>query len=965
MERGALQHLSRPLRQDGSHWAALTSALLGVRAGWEYISSCSTELRSFPHRAMGDAILKGVDPTVRYRAYLVCLILVPLVFTIAFAALRMLHGALRDPLKPAARKRLAATLSNISGVALVLSLTALFVGRRDLLPLTDVLLYLVVMVLLERATHVGFGRVWQRSVVHELPRRLSLLCAFLPVFVFFFARTAAGDEIFFSHQLLAYHALCTLVLWLAFHLLLALRFDEEDRRATLNERLALAGTPLFLIPLCPIVGSELGYAAMLSGRATGSARAGLYLIFAALTLSCLVFFSFPWLRQRIANSVRALCGGVKRALWYPAAVATVILYRCYLPLLDWKTTDLLHPGNFIVPFQQLHDFHSIPFVDALYPEGLSSIIPGLLFTALNGFENPLDFYVLVWPLSNVMDGVLIYAVLSIFFSPLLALLALLFLPFGILFKAHHGFLLLPGLLLVMVNHRASLRRWLIFWLGLALSVLWLPAIAPSAVAGALVATALLALSRAPIRLAIGSKALALVGGISLAGYVLLLVLRGPPLGELMTFLQGVYTTERIISNYAALYHTFSPVVMVQYALLPLACVISLALVLLKLARGERLEPRHILLSYLAAAGLVLFLRVLGRHCLVEGFYESLLCFVAVVLPLVALKQRGLGLAGSSLVLILFSANLGVEFSPQMKFGSWFDFHQWRHMEARVVLGDGDRQRFGQLKSFFDRNMVPQQTFAEFISGQLLYPLTRRELPFFHSVHFLQSDGPQRAYVRQWGELIPQKKIPYVILNSTRWWGGNIDGVPHTMAAYRISEFIYQHYRPHTKVYDFEIWKQKGVQASALPTKEPPRPPRIFQEHPMRRLAYIWGTHDHKRAAQDTRSLAKLLPEPMTLKPRSSFQLTVNEKMKHRAGNYLHFQIRAKEPSEIQVTVEGEDGGDSGVVRFDVLSSPRPADYLVRISSLWAFHAHQSPRLKIVNSGSYPVNVERIVIRQGD
>ncbi|MBN1594993.1 hypothetical protein JW933_03610 [candidate division FCPU426 bacterium] len=146
----------------------------------------------------------------------------------------------------------------------------------------------------------------------------------------------------------------------------------------------------------------------------------------------------------------------------------------------------------------------------------------------------------------------------------------------------------------------------------------------------------------------------------------------------------------------------------------------------------------------------------------------------------------------------------------------------------------------------------------------------------------------------------------------------------------------------------------GVQTRPL------QPQELEQHFHLQRLPYLWGTYDDKQASRKTKVQQEVLKEKITLAPQQPITVALAKNTDKSRGNYLHFTIKSAQDGELVLSYQTAVAAS---VRFAVIASPDPQEYLVRISSQWAWMAGQAETLAL--TATVPLKIESLLVRQGD
>lgn len=127
-----------------------------------------------------------------------------------------------------------------------------------------------------------------------------------------------------------------------------------------------------------------------------------------------------------------------------------------------------------------------------------------------------------------------------------------------------------------------------------------------------------------------------------------------------------------------------------------------------------------------------------------------------------------------------------------------------------------------------------------------------------------------------------------------------------------------------------------------------------------KLPFLWGEYDEKCAAYSTPILHSLSTSERTVKPGGKIRFSVPCNIDKSTGNYLHLRMR----SDREGTCRIEYGKRwPSCIEFQITASKTYKDYLIRISSQWAWM--EEPVDSLLLESSVLVNIEKVYMRKGD
>lgn len=578
-----------------------------------------------------------------------------------------------------------------------------------------------------------------------------------------------------------------------------------------------------------------------------------------------------------------------------------------------STNDLLHPGNWIVPAQQIMQFGLVPYLDFWPGQGLQfSILPSIyafitsgnysefLHTPLaNGFPN-LFFRGASVPL--ILTGCLVYYLLIRYMHPLLALGCLLIFPID----TYYGICLLGILCVPWAIERFSYFRLLITW-GVTFLIFALMPSAGKAIALSLFGILLMySLSLYKERLKIMLLSFILVFSAGATMYIALLILNGHNIFDIITLIKSYAIRDALTGSYATIAPSFSILAVWYYVITPTVCIAVIVYTIIYRTKLTSVAVPMWTCSALAMCTLMLLVRALARHSLVESynpFFFYLMLFSLSSLPIfknilwrqifiisIAIIALQMNFSPFSRGIIIAGGNITIE-----------DRSVSTQQASKLhVKYDEDEE---QLVTFLRKNLNKEETFVEFINGHLLFFLAGKKNPLFHQASLvITSESAQQVSIEQLEEFRRKGEIPFAILNGP-YWGAKVDNLYETMRLYKISEYFYKKYMPYATVGGYEIWADKDSRfAQKVNTAN-----ETIDGRPLVRFSESLGTpkapsfYDLDLSPEiigNTLHLKAGVKDPMI---NNIFAITATDPFRiEQAGQYLRVKYKNSTPGSFQI-----------------------------------------------------------------
>jgi len=939
----------------------------GVLSVMWYINRVDFTLKRFTDRAIGIAILLGIDPAKRQDVYfLSMLVFVAVFFSVIFILSLFEKNISTKKIEQHFKfdKTLLSELSMLLLVNLALAVVNFNNNSRAIIIPIFIIFVLILHNILKLADLLNLrNRVVQKfqflNSFLTKPNTLALISR--PEFVFFtiivpipflyFLQLLPGrdDTVNIFSPLNGF-------IYIALYMVFRTAMKYMDIK-----KVAMASIPLCCIPLSIIFSNELQYT-LLKYHSFSPKSIALFLSLLLIGISVLIY-------SLKKNYSKTNAAKIIQNVFFPIILVTMVGYISHRHFYTSRSYDLLHQGNRIVPVQQLLEFGKIPFLDYWGAQELP--IGGILYSLFNGFNQlePMlwhDFF-------NMGVVVLIgyYSLKGIFHSRW-TFLAFLFLPLLQFTQPYYAAALLPMAYLKKLLKNRRLLDYIVFLLMALLPFVWMASAGKISIISAIVLLVLSCTSKDDIVKMIKSSAI--VFGSAVFMYCILTLLRGESIIDKLILIKAFSSVEFSIGSYPSIIGN-NPLweIVLTYGLFPLVSLLSIIYVL---SRKSKSYKEYVVL-FLATANLIASIRTLARHSLVEGFFHMFVVILifAIIFYIKRLSEfsRYALFSGLSLFFILFvpvydsyvnRSYSGLKLIEGVK---PFEFKQFMAGEDRYIANKGALPN--NLIKFMDNYLEEDQTFFEMINAHLLYTFTRKEAPFLHhAVHIIYSEPSQIVYIKQFEKKYNDKKIPVVIFDGP-WWGKVIDGIPTEFSAFKLTEFIYKNYKPWIIVDGYHLWLANNselryndffemediITLDVGDDLQFQREGTVLQNFNLTRLPYIWANYDNKILRNKPQTL-KILGNTIIVKNETI--IPFDDDIDKSNGNYIYLKIRSESKNNSPMTISyGEDNS----ISFTVL--PGTQEYLLRISSQYKWVSEKINEFNI--TASSPMIIEQISVLRGD
>lgn len=426
-----------------------------------------------------------------------------------------------------------------------------------------------------------------------------------------------------------------------------------------------------------------------------------------------------------------------------------------------------------------------------------------------------------------------------------------------------------------------------------------------------------------------------------------------------------------------------------YLFLPFLCIICILCLLVLTRYKERLsQSQWIILLIMGISYFANFSRSIVRHSLEEDATTSVIVWTSYLFlasffgvcfrnkKIILVLYMGLIIISSALIdgkcfteESIISAEIAKtgEFLDSWKNPSeqengisyWQKVAQKGEPVQRVIWDENLNAEIIPYKVITDVLLEPNETFIDFINKTFLYSALGRQTPFYVSQSPMQISGEkaQELFIEE----IQGTPLVLMPVEANEWdHSDSTDGIANVYRYYKISEYIYQNYRPLCK-YDnkFTVWctldnynkyekkiedlLKKNISETADITSsitiigygyDGPAETEDgtysytgkFHNYAIRQLPQIWAEFDEKNAAEND--------EISSLTKSGNIYTFNNIEDNKKQGNYLLIRLTSgAESGNITVTL-GTNRGDGFAERYRYLitTSEGTHDYLIRVST---------------------------------
>lgn len=527
-----------------------------------------------------------------------------------------------------------------------------------------------------------------------------------------------------------------------------------------------------------------------------------------------------------------VCGFLKkdklkdwRKWTYPILIVGMACLYGQIPISGIYNADIFESANYSVLISDFFQYGKIPIIEHYGGHMLTDVLEGIIYGILNN-----DFWGAIFsPYRNyfvVILVILFYAFLKHIMERDIAMAIVLFTPlYGQIQYWGLGILVCLALLWYVKNH-SSLSGF-VLWGSIIVCALYRLdlgyAFGLAAIATIILLMLLQKENRRSYFTSLGSTFVLWIGigGIIWGGVCLWKKIN--PIDRLIEFLKISSSNQNWA--YSAIGDTNKFAFPIMYIVIPFATLLAMVYLILHSKKYLKNEKKiWILLLVLGFSYFFDFPRGIVRHSLLEGevhFNWTAFLFLALFIALVLNQKKvfipllAVFIIGNTLIISDESfnwtsiADISIEkigsYTNEWKVGTyWEKIKENKTVIKRVNCDENLKEKIEDYESVINELLERNETYVDFSNNNFIYSAIGKENP----VYISQSPGQLSGELAQEYFIKEMKNIPIVVMPVTNddRLGIAIDGIANTYRYYKVSEYIYQNYRPLCKVRDrYVVW----------------------------------------------------------------------------------------------------------------------------------------------------------------
>jgi hypothetical protein len=771
------------------------------------------ELTNFKDRTIGIAVISGVDTALRTQLYVEFILGAIILLGVFFVLFDYISKKYLNSVPVSFEKQIIFYTSLFA-----IASTFLYVTSKQALFLNNLLLLYFIIALLSLFILIKVIARYRKckSVSDVFSKEIITLSLIFPFITYVAYLVLFDKSLNFVND--AHHYLPLFILWslfLATYYLLNQSYRGlEDHNLLISNLILLSFIPALLIPISIPLSNELQFT--LSGLVHIEPRLLSGMIAVFLLLSSLVLFVVLSKRE----SMKVLSARVIGDVYFPIIIATATLFRYYQHSLVIGAYDMFHHGELLISNQQLFSFNSLPYIGIYPTHGLSEMYYQVLYSLVNGYR-PVEPILWSW-ITPVIGAMLVYFILKNIIDPFFSLMAILFVPItDIVGGSCYAMSMLIAFCFIWTMKRMTLFRSALLWLSLIFLLFWRLDIGVAAIAGIIFIFSIIHIKNVFIEShewCVGRNfglSFIIVTFLFSTLFALLIVLNKESISQiiLQNIQFAVYQNQ--VMAYTDIISSYSNLVVLQYGILPCISIVYVIYFVFKfLMRKENPSANQIILVFFAVFSLIMSIRSVQRHSLMEFYNSYLFVFLLICMPFyIKLKQSTSKILFLGLLLAYLLAMPSYTIMLNNQNANFFDYHDWQSKEKRV---SDNKSQYQDIVLFIDGYLKENQTFFDFTNSPIIYIFAdKKHIPYIIPNLYQTSELIQNITLEKLEDYHDKGDLTIVIFKQGNYWWDNVDSVPNEIRCYRIAEFIYRNYKPMGFINQYQIWVEKNSSLSNI------------------------------------------------------------------------------------------------------------------------------------------------------
>lgn len=674
---------------------------------------------------------------------------------------------------------------------------------------------------------------------------------------------------------------------------------------------------------------------------------------------------------------------------YPLFLLGLGCLACQIPLQQQVTPDLFESANASVLISDFLHFGKIPIIEHYGGHMLKDVVGGIAYAFINQDSSG----AVLRPYSGLIYVVNVL-IFYFFLKELLqnedsAFLYTLCLPFG----GIAGYYMCGILICISVGSyikKHGYGKALIIWISCAIAVLQRLDVGTAFGIATVIGLGVYLLKSRQVRYLkeLGLTFLTVILSGMATWTILCMIKNCSPIERIREFVAISLSNQNwgtgLLGDKYSIYFAFA------YMFIPVICAVLLFYFLFLMDAKQKECASYYMVIILGMAYFANLPRGLVRHTLNELATNTVVfsggLFIVAALYYIYKKEMSF-ISGSVALIILLSFMAGqdnfteepliekVPVKVNKCIGGWSS--EWQNIterKPRVQIPEDMEETIASYQNVFELLLDEDDTYLDFMNVSFLYSALGRECPVYvaQSPGHLSGEYTQEAFIRQIEE--KKEKIPLAILPATDAAEDmtSVDGIANISRYYKVSEYIYQNYRPLCRIKNTAVWcrlEEYDALADRLEQKYElidygydQGDVQYLHDYPMYDIPYLWGNYDTK-AAWTNPVLADIY-----CKGEGQYYMEEPLQIDKSKGNYLLLTCRCEneymeETNNAEIILGSTKAGEEDLFRFRFKLHPGEQQYLIRISADYYWYVQDIDMLYLHTDEE--IGDVRMQILQGD
>jgi hypothetical protein len=705
--------------------------------------------------------------------------------------------------------------------------------------------------------------------------------------------------------------------------------------------------PLLFIPLLSIISTEL-YLILNQHSIFILSRNKIYLILVSITV---LISAYRWFTDKKYNTNHT---DKEKILPY-VVIVSIALIGLYSPVIyqHQEMFELANPANGIM---RMFKFGELPFVNFINSHMISELFFKVLYVVFNGYNGSTDFFIY-----DFLYKIIYYIIVFKFFKWIFndykyALILILFMPFlEVIISYNSAFSIITIFLLYNFYKRTNSTTLLHIILYSVFLLFWRLDVGVANLSSVLLLVPIIIFAKNKIKIL--KRDVILFFSISIGVLAVLL--------SLNTFTEYNLNIKQMIDYFGASQaHGLSTIAYNSdrffyniYFIFPVVVIGIISYILHSIINNKKQNNIQIAILFLGFYYIFNFQRGLVRHSLMEGesFTNSFFYLIIILFLYSTIKNKWKAKISILFLSLLFIANF--KYKDALDYENLFEnfinsTNKLTYIESSnqkidrcIIDKEFAKSNYSDFVAFMDSNFNDTSTFIDLSNTPMLYFYSQRRVPSFFNQYmqntvtdFLQEQNINR---------LTKYNIPVVVFSHIpqNWWD-NTDGVPNTIRYYKISQYIFKHYKPIGNINNYYIWIKKDI--DKISTKQQKEPDNKPLKYDLRYYAYILGkTTD----LSNTDSIKVLLNN-------NKIEL---DTIHNRINNYLLLNITNNATTYKELSIKYGETKNYNEFIFRTKHNSN-TNYIIPISSQYKWVLNNYNTIEITQADSTTVNYVKYYIK---